>query len=87
MTFFQEFGADKSISSDRSRWLNNDSMYVRFGGIRNTKTWSKSSPMLSQKLAIVCTSLIFYFQESPEHVAVKRAFDSIGGAEVCVKLI
>ena len=23
-------------------WIHNDSMYVRFGGIRNTKTWSKS---------------------------------------------
>ena len=24
-------------------WIHNDSMYVRFGGTRNTKTWSKSS--------------------------------------------
>ena len=23
-------------------WIHNESMYVRFGGIRNTKTWSKS---------------------------------------------
>ena len=23
--------------------IHNDSMYVKFGGIRNTKTWSKSS--------------------------------------------
>ena len=23
-------------------WIYNDSMYVRFGGIRNTETWSKS---------------------------------------------
>ena len=26
-------------------WIHNDSMYVRFGGIRNTKTWRKSSPI------------------------------------------
>ena len=24
-------------------WIHNDSMYVRFGGIRNTKTWTKSN--------------------------------------------
>ena len=24
-------------------WIHNDSMYVKFGGIRNTKTWSKSN--------------------------------------------
>ena len=24
-------------------WIHNDFMYVRFGGMRNTKTWSKSN--------------------------------------------
>ena len=24
-------------------WIHNDSMCIRFGGIRNTKTWSKSN--------------------------------------------
>ena len=48
MTFLPECGADKSLSfiSDSNipthLWIQNDSMYVRFGGIRNTKTWSKS---------------------------------------------
>ena len=49
MTFFPEFGADKSIVfhetvvSPPSKWIHNDSVCVRFGGIRNTKTLSKSS--------------------------------------------
>ena len=49
MTFLPECGADKSLYfiSDSNiptyLWIHNDSMYVRFGGIRNTKTWSKSS--------------------------------------------
>ena len=42
MTFLSECGADKSISSDSNvpthLWIHNDSMYVRFGGIRNTKS-------------------------------------------------
>ena len=47
MTFWPACGADKSISSlsnlpHPSQWVHNDSMYVRLGGIRNTKTWSKS---------------------------------------------
>ena len=45
--FFPEFGADKSVfhqtvESPPIRWIHNDSMYVRYGGIRNTRTWSKS---------------------------------------------
>ena len=44
--FFQEFGADSyfilAVISTSISWIHNDSMYVRFGGIRNTKTWSKS---------------------------------------------
>ena len=46
MIFLPEFGADKSISSDirlKSLWIHNDSMYVGFGGMRNTKTWIKSN--------------------------------------------
>ena len=43
MTFFQEFAADKSMHFVPIRWIHNDSMYVRIGRIRNTKTWSKSS--------------------------------------------
>ena len=48
MTFLPECGADKSLyfisdsNSPTHLWIHNDSMYVRFGGIRNTKTWSKS---------------------------------------------
>ena len=46
MTFLPEHGADKAISLDRSifsliKWVHNDFMYVRFAGMRNTKTWSK----------------------------------------------
>ena len=43
MTFLLECGADKSVfqTSLCSAWIHNDFIYVRFGGIRNTKTWSK----------------------------------------------
>ena len=41
MTFFQEFGADNYFVP--IRWIHNVSMYVTFGGIRNTKTWTKST--------------------------------------------
>ena len=51
--FLSEFVADKiCMSSDIRfppphthtliRWIHNDCKYVRFGGMRNTKTWSKS---------------------------------------------
>ena len=47
MTFWPEGGADKSVFAFHlsviSPPVHNDSMYVRFDGIRNTKTWSKSS--------------------------------------------
>ena len=45
MTFLPECGADKSSDSHipTHLWIHNDFMYVRFGGIRSTKTWSKSS--------------------------------------------
>ena len=43
MTFLPECGAG-SIKKDFSlfNWMHNDFMYVRFGGMRNTKIWSKS---------------------------------------------
>ena len=41
MTFLPECGADSNIPTHL--WIHNDSMYVSFGGIRNTKTWSKST--------------------------------------------
>ena len=46
MTFFPEFGVvfHWRVGSLPIRRIHNDSMYVRFGGIRNTKIWSKSSP-------------------------------------------
>ena len=46
MTFLPECGAVYFISDSNiptHLWIHNDSMYVRFGGIRNTKTWSKSN--------------------------------------------
>ena len=46
MIFFQKFGFDRCISWDSrippSKLIHNDSLHVRFGGIGNTKTWSKS---------------------------------------------
>ena len=43
MTFFPEFGAYSPVFHERVGflpiwWIHNDSMYVRFGGIRNTMT-------------------------------------------------
>ena len=51
MTFLPECGADKSCISyfisdsniPTHLRIHNDSMYVRFAGMRNTKTWSKSN--------------------------------------------
>ena len=49
MTVLSELGADKGfciLADSRFTvigWIHNDSMYVRFGGMRNTETWSKSS--------------------------------------------
>ena len=46
--FFQEFGSGPwfvfhwTVGFPPSKWIHNDSMYVTFGGIRNTKAWSKS---------------------------------------------
>ena len=46
MTFLPECGADNLYFSRQKlflliKWVHNDFMYVRFAGIRNTKTWSK----------------------------------------------
>ena len=45
MTFLPECGAD-NFSRQKLflliKWVHNDFMYVRFAGMRNTKTWSKS---------------------------------------------
>ena len=42
MTFWPECGADKICISSLSNFpTHHESMYVRFGGIRNVKTWSE----------------------------------------------
>ena len=43
LLFYQNVGLTKFQISLFIVWIHNDSMYVRFGGIRNTKTWSKSN--------------------------------------------
>ena len=48
MTFLPECGADilyfsRPEAFSLIKWVHNDFMYVRFGGMRNTKTWSKST--------------------------------------------
>ena len=48
MTFLSELKAEfgifhQTVGSPFIRWIHNDSMYVRFGGMRNTKAWSKST--------------------------------------------
>ena len=60
MAFLPECGADKMyIISDSNipthLWIHNDSMYVRLGGIRNTKTWSKSRDWYYRCVHIVVT--------------------------------
>ena len=48
MTFYQNLGLTKvfvfhqTVGSPLFRWMQNDSMYFRFGGMKNTETWSKS---------------------------------------------
>ena len=44
MSFFQNLVLTKvyqTVLSPPIRWIHNDFMYVRFGEIRNTETWSK----------------------------------------------
>ena len=42
---YHNVGLYFSIKKDFTlfKWMHNDFMYVRFGGMRNTKTWSKSN--------------------------------------------
>ena len=43
MTLFpDEFVFHQTVESPAIMLIHNDSMYVRFGGMRNTKTWIKS---------------------------------------------
>ena len=53
MTFLPECGADKrTLYFSRQKlflllkWVHNNFMYVRFAGMRNTKTWSKCITLL-----------------------------------------
>ena len=52
---FSDFGSHKNFFFHQTvgfppiRWLHNDFMYVRFGGIRNTKTWGKSTSSQKEK--------------------------------------
>ena len=48
MTYLTECGAIFQISLV---WIHNDSMYVRFGGIRSTKTRSESRACADSHLA------------------------------------
>ena len=47
MTFLPECGAGMYFSRQKFflliKWVHNDFMHVRFAGMRNTKTWSKST--------------------------------------------
>ena len=48
MTFFQnsvlsKFVFQQTVSFSHIKWIHNDFVYVRFGGMRKTKTWSKSN--------------------------------------------
>ena len=47
MTFLPECGADMYFSRQKLflliKWVHNDFMCVRFAGMRNAKTWSKST--------------------------------------------
>ena len=47
MTFLPECAADFVFQMSLCIvWIHNDSMYIRFGRIRSTKTWSKSKVLL-----------------------------------------
>ena len=66
MTILPECGADKLYFSRYKlflliKWVHNDFMYVRFAGMRNTKTWSKSIySQSSGKIGQVITSSRLY---------------------------
>ena len=68
-----EFGSDKNVfnqtvGSPPIRWIHNDSMYVRFGGIRNTKTWSMSNhTLIFRPFGLIKTCIVFkevFYKES-----------------------
>ena len=45
MTFYQNVGLTifhQTVASPLTCWIHNDFMYVRFGRMRYTETWSKS---------------------------------------------
>ena len=64
MTFFTRMWG--CISLDRSffvliKWVHNDFMYVRFAGMRNTKTWSKSMcKAIREESDLGCDVTCFY---------------------------
>ena len=65
MTFLPECGADKFISDSNiptHLWIHNDSMYVRFGGIRNTKTWSKSTHLWLVHQSLLAWKIMLTFE-------------------------
>ena len=52
-----EFGADKgvfhqTVGAPFIRWIHHDSIYVRFGGMKSTKTWGKSRLVLKSHLLL-----------------------------------
>ena len=50
MTFLPECGAlyfSRQKFFSLIKWVHNDFMYVRFAGMRNTKTWSKSNVIVA----------------------------------------
>ena len=52
MTFLPEFVAvfHQTVGFPLIRWIHKDSMYLIFGGMRNTKTWSTPSEESSSGL-------------------------------------
>ena len=64
MTLLPECGALYFISDSNiptHLWIHNDSMYVRFGGISNTKTWSKSISTVAQ---VISRRLVLWAEET-----------------------
>ena len=58
MTFLPKCGADKTVfqqteSFSLIKWIHNDFMNVKFGGMRNTQTWSNSTLYYERNLIVV----------------------------------
>ena len=72
MPFFKNLVRTKvfhrTVGVAPSKWIHNDFMYVRFGGRRNTKTWSKSKPMDAKPLK--CQVIIDGFQASLHNLCI-----------------